>query len=70
MDFLFSPHDFALYFGHNDFIKGREFEEGASEARRGWEEEGKGAVEGRARLGLWHLLMLLPHPWHEAPGTD
>ena len=26
--------------GMNDFIKGREFEEGASEARRGWEGAG------------------------------
>ena len=34
------------------------------------EEEGKGAVERRARLGLGHLPMMLPHPWREAPGTD
>lgn len=26
--------------GMNDFIKGKEFEEGASEARRGWEGAG------------------------------
>lgn len=62
--------------GMNDFIKGKEFEEGASEARRGWEGAGgrggkrQGAVERRARLGLGHLPMMLPHPWREAPGTD
>ena len=59
--------------GMNDFIKGKEFEEGASEARRGWGgagAEGKGVVGGGAKLELGRLPMMLPQPWREAPGTD
>lgn len=58
--------------GMNDFIKGKEFEEGTSEpggGGEGWGTEGKGAVGGGARLG--RLPMMLPTPGARPQGlTD
>lgn len=56
--------------GMNDFIKGKEFEEGTSEpggvGRGGG--RGKRSCRGRSQAGA--SPHDAPHPWRKAPGTD
>ena len=56
--------------GMNDFIEGKEFEEGTSEpggvGRGGG--RGKRSCRGRSQTGA--SPHDAPHPWRKAPGTD
>ena len=57
--------------GMNDFIEGKEFEEGTSEPGGGWGgvgDRGKRSCRGRSQAGA--SPPDAPHPWREAPGTD
>ena len=57
--------------GMNDFIKGKEFEEGASEARRGWEgvvgRGGKRSCRGKSQAGAGASPHDAPPPLARGP---